>query len=52
MHTIKEVAALLGISRQAVLKQVQKGKIKADKVGATYIISAKEYKALSKTITT
>lgn len=38
MYSIAEYAALLGITRQAVLKQINAGKIKAQKVGKAYVI--------------
>lgn len=37
-----ELAKLLGISRVAVFKKIQKGEIKAVKVGHTYVISKKD----------
>lgn len=40
--TVKELADILDISRIAVFKKVQKGEIKAEKVGKTYIISKKD----------
>jgi excisionase family DNA binding protein len=41
MYSVSEYAALLGISRQAVLKQINAGKLKARKVGKAYIILEK-----------
>jgi len=38
MYSIAEFAALLGISRQAVLKQINCNKIKAKKIGRAYVI--------------
>jgi len=38
--TIPQVAALLGISRIAIYKQVKRGDIKAIKIGKNYAISA------------
>jgi excisionase family DNA binding protein len=38
MYSVTEYAALLGISRQAVLKQINAGKLKARKVGNTYLV--------------
>ncbi len=40
--TVKEIAELLGLSRVAVFKRIQSGKIKAQKVGKTYIIEKAE----------
>lgn len=42
-----ELAKLLGVSRVAVLKKIQRGVIKAQKVGRNYIISTSELAALS-----
>jgi excisionase family DNA binding protein len=44
MHSVKELAALLGISRQAVLKRINKGDIKASLVGRSFVITDKEFK--------
>jgi len=41
-YTVRELADLMKISRIAVFKKVQKGQIKADRVGKTYLISSKE----------
>lgn len=41
MYSVAEYAALLGISRQAVLKQIDKGKVKAKKVGRSYVVLEK-----------
>ena len=37
--TIPELANLLGISRQAVYKQIKSGRIKAEKIGRSYLIT-------------
>lgn len=37
-YTTAEVAQLLGVSRVAVFKQIQAGKIKAQKTGRNYVI--------------
>ncbi len=34
-----EVAKILGVSRQAVLKKIKSGKIKAEKIGRNYVIN-------------
>jgi len=39
--TIPQLANMLGVSRIAVYKRVQKGQIPAEKVGNTYIITDK-----------
>lgn len=36
--TISELAKMLGISRQAVLKKIKNNQIKADKIGKFYVI--------------
>lgn len=41
-YSTTEVAQLLGISRIAVFQKIQKGDIKAKKVGRNYVISHKE----------
>lgn len=38
MYSIAEYAALKGITRQGVLKQIDSGKIKAQKVGRSYVV--------------
>lgn len=38
MYSIAEYAALLKISRQAVLKRINTGTLKAKKVGRSYVI--------------
>lgn len=50
--TISEVAQLLGISREAVLKRVKKGQIKAIKIGRNFAIPKEEFESiLGKTLT-
>lgn len=44
--TIPKLAEILNISRQAVYKQVKGGKIKASKVGGTWIIDDPEITTL------
>jgi len=39
-----ELAKLLGISRQAVLKKIKNGQIKAEKIGRNYFIPGKDFK--------
>lgn len=41
-----EVAKILGVSRIAVLKKITTGKLKAQKVGRSYIIAAKDVMSL------
>ena len=41
-----ETASLLGISRVAVFKKIQNGKIKAEKVGRNYIVHKNELKGV------
>lgn len=38
LMSVSEYARMKGISRQAVLKQIKKGKLKAEKVGRSYVI--------------
>lgn len=38
MKSVTEVAKELGITRQAVLLRIQKGQIKAVKVGSTWVV--------------
>lgn len=45
-YSLTEVAHKLGISRQAVHKRIKKNKLKAVKVGTTYIIGKEEIKKL------
>jgi excisionase family DNA binding protein len=45
-YSLTEVSKKLGISRQAVHKRIKKNKLKAMKVGATYIIGKEEVKKL------
>lgn len=44
--SVTEAAELLGISRVAVLKKIQKGEIKAEKVGHHYIIAKNEIQTI------
>lgn len=37
-----QLARILGISRIAVFKKIQKGEIKASKVGKTYVIDSRD----------
>lgn len=41
-YTTKELAGLLQISRQSVLKRLQSGSIKAGKIGRDFIIFKKD----------
>ncbi|MFH0854741.1 MAG: helix-turn-helix domain-containing protein [bacterium] len=45
-YSISELAELLHISRQAVLKKIKNGQIKAEKVGRAYIIHKNELKGI------
>ncbi|MFA5724699.1 MAG: helix-turn-helix domain-containing protein [Candidatus Omnitrophota bacterium] len=45
-YSLTEVAQKLGISRQAVHKRIKRNKLKAMKIGTTYIIGKKEIKKL------
>ena len=38
-----ELAHLLGVSRVAIFKKIQSGKIKAFKVGRNYVVPAEEF---------
>jgi excisionase family DNA binding protein len=40
--SVKELADIMGISRIAVFKKIQKGQIPAKKVGRSYVISVKD----------
>ena len=39
-YSIAELAKILGISRIAVYKRIKRGRIKAEKIGRNYVISA------------
>ena len=41
-YTVKELAALMGVSRIAVFNRIKSGKIKAEKIGRNYIIQARD----------
>ena len=41
-YTTAEVAGLLGVSRIAIFKQIRSGKIRAEKVGRTYVIKRED----------
>ncbi len=45
-YSISEVANILNISRQAVLKKIKNGQIKAEKVGHKFIIYRKDIKEI------
>jgi excisionase family DNA binding protein len=38
MYSVQEYADLAGISRQAVLKKINTGKLKAKKVGRAFVV--------------
>lgn len=46
IFSVQELAVILGISRIAVFKRIQKGQIKAQKVGRNYIIHRKDIRDL------
>lgn len=41
-YTVKQIADILGVSRIAIFKKIQKGSIKAKKIGKTYYIPREE----------
>jgi len=45
--TVSEVAGLLGISREAILKRIKKEQIKAIKIGRNFAIPKKEFESIS-----
>lgn len=47
-----EVAKILGVSRVAVFKQIKTGKIKAKKVGRSFVIERKELPQILETALT
>lgn len=47
--SVSEAAKILGISRVAVFKKIQNGKIRATKVGRNYIIAKKDLGLAPKT---
>ena len=49
--SVKEVAKLMGISRQHVLREIIKGKICATKVGRSYIIKRSDLPGIYRSIT-
>ncbi len=50
--TVSEVAKLLGISREAILKRIKKGQLKATRIGRNFAIHKKEFESISgKTLT-
>lgn len=44
--SVSEVASILNITRQAVLKKIKNGQIKAEKVGRNFVIYAKDIKEI------
>jgi excisionase family DNA binding protein len=50
MLSTSEVAKLLGISRVAVFKQIKAGKIKAKKVGRSFVIERKDLPQVLETV--
>jgi excisionase family DNA binding protein len=42
-YSTTELAKSLGISRQAILKKIKSGQIKAEKVGRNYIVYEKDF---------
>lgn len=50
-YSTNEVAKIVGISRQAIFKKIKAGKIKANKVGKSFIIPRTELpKILDRTV--
>ena len=50
-YSTQEVAKIVGLSRQAIFKKIKAGKIKANKVGKSYIIPRTELpKILDRTV--
>jgi excisionase family DNA binding protein len=45
--TVSEVAKLLGISREAILKRIKKGQLKATRIGRNFAIPKKEFESIS-----
>jgi excisionase family DNA binding protein len=41
-----DLAKLLGVSRVAIFKKIKSGKIKAEKVGKSYVIPRKEFEVV------
>lgn len=44
--SVSEVASILNITRQAVLKKIKNGQIKAEKVGRNFVIYEKDIKEI------
>jgi excisionase family DNA binding protein len=44
MHSVTELAQVLNMSRQAVLKRIKAGHIKAVQIGKSFVITDKEFK--------
>jgi excisionase family DNA binding protein len=42
LYSVTEVAKKLGVSRSYILKLIKTGKLRAQKVGATYAIAARD----------
>lgn len=42
LYSTKEVAELLGISRQAISQKIKNGELKAEKIGRNYVILAQD----------
>jgi len=42
MYSVPELAKILGVSRQEIVRRIWRGFIKAEKVGKQYIITKKE----------
>ncbi len=43
LYSASELAEILGVSRQEIVRRIWRGFIKAEKVGHQYIITAKEF---------
>jgi len=52
MLSTNEVAKILGVSRVAVFKQIKTGRIKAKKVGRSFVIERKELPQILETALT
>ncbi len=48
LYSVPEVAKMLGVSRQEIVRRIWRGFINAEKVGRDYIITKREVEKLKK----
>ena len=48
VFTVKDLIEAIGISKQAIVMKIKRGKIKATKIGSQYLIEGNEFRRILK----